>query len=338
MNNMVLEIKSKIKNYSVVIEKKCINHISLYYQNKGRPVIITDSGIPEKWVNIVKKQFENPLLITVKQGEKAKSIKVVEHLIESMLKEKICRDDFIIALGGGVIGDLAGFVASIYMRGIEYINIPTTLLSQVDSSVGGKVAINSKNSKNAIGAFYPPTKVLIDGQVLETLHNKEVLSGLGEIFKYALISDKIMYEDLKESNLKQLSDYVEKCVKIKKEIVESDELENGIRKVLNFGHTLGHAIEILTKGKMSHGECVVIGMLLISKNLPVYKELEETFLAKGFKIKVEINSNKIIEIVKNDKKAHDRNTIDIVLLEEIGKSKIEKVNYEYIEKLLEIKK
>ncbi len=331
---MKLEIKSKIRNYEVIIEKGSLKNIKKYFDKTGIAVIITDDGVPKSWVELVQNQFNNAILITITQGENSKSFEQVELVVETLLKRNITRNDFIVSLGGGVVGDLAGFIASIYMRGIDYIQIPTTLLSQVDSSVGGKVAINTKNHKNSVGTFYPPKVVIIDTHVLSTLPEREYLCGLGEIIKYSVTFDRKMFEDLRQTKLKELDVYVEKCVKIKRELVENDELEKGDRKLLNFGHTIGHAIEILSRNEISHGEAVAIGMLLITENKEIYGEIKSMLFDKGYKTNVSFDIDNILEIVKKDKKCVNKNEIEIITLEKIGLGKIKRVSFDYVREIL----
>ncbi len=331
---MVITVKSNYGDYDIKIAKNSINSIKSFYKNQNRAVIITDDGVPKQWVESVLEQYENPLLIKVKSGEKSKSFSRVKKIIKQMLEENITRHDFIIALGGGVIGDLAGFVASTYMRGIQYINIPTTLLAQVDSSIGGKVAINFSDRKNIVGNFYPPKKVIVDSEVLSTLAHKDILCGIGEVIKYGCIADETIIESLKQENF-DFSELVIKCLNVKKRIVENDEFESSERKLLNFGHTIGHAVEILKGKKITHGHAVVIGMIKITSNEEIKKELIEVAKKFDFDVNVAFNNRKALEIIGNDKKTLNKNELEIVLLKKIGEAFIEKITFEDLQTILE---
>ena len=232
------------KEYKVHINNGLLSDIDKYIDVFREIVIVTDDFIPKQYLKVLKSKIANPLIFEVPMGESSKSIDIAYQIINEMIESKISRGALIIALGGGVIGDLTGFIASIYMRGIDFIQIPTTLLSQIDSSVGGKVGINSGNMKNAIGAFYQPKVVLIDPETLNTLSEKEFNNGMAEMIKYGLIADKSLFYDVLEKDIHEnIEYYISKCVEIKRDIVIKDELDTGIRQILNFGHTIGHALE-----------------------------------------------------------------------------------------------
>jgi len=264
--------KYKICITSGSIPKKELNK---NIKKNAKIFIITDSGVPKKYVKSLKDSFiDNKVLIhTIKKGENAKSFKNFQEIIKVLADFKFSRTDSIIALGGGVVGDIAGFCASAYLRGIDYIQIPTTLLSQVDSSVGGKTAINIPQGKNLVGAFYNPKLVLISSAYLETLSDKEYKSGLGEVVKYALIENKKLRNLIKEKHRlivdrdkKILLEIIKESILTKSKIVTKDEKESGLRAILNFGHTFGHAIEAYTNyKKMSHGAAITLGMVIAAK-------------------------------------------------------------------------
>ncbi len=241
---------------------------------QGTFFIISDTRVAFLYGETVLQQFQKlgqAHLLTVPEGESSKSISVADSLYTRMIQLGAHRKDTIIALGGGVIGDLAGFVAATFMRGIPFIQIPTTVLAQVDSSVGGKVGINHPLGKNLIGAFYQPRMVIIDPEVLHSLDERQVRAGLAEVIKYGLIWDSDFFHTL-ETHIKAIkslkdktlvNDILEKCCKIKAEVVRQDEKESGLRAILNFGHTLGHALEAVTGYRtLFHGEAVAHGMLM----------------------------------------------------------------------------
>jgi 3-dehydroquinate synthase len=263
--------------YDVIIAKNALNkkNLSTHLRNTSKVLIVTDSGIPKKYIKELKVILDKQKvhLHTIKEGEKSKSFNTYTNILEKLADLKFDRSDCMIALGGGVVGDITGFCAASYLRGISFIQIPTTLLAQVDSSVGGKTAINIKQGKNLVGAFYNPSLVLISTKYLETLSKDNYKSGLGEITKYALIGNKRLYkfmqlnaEKIKLKKLSVLEEIIEESVKTKAKIVTSDEREKGLRAILNFGHTFGHAIEAHSKYKgISHGAAVTLGMVIAAK-------------------------------------------------------------------------
>ena len=273
-------------------------------------------------------------LIEVEEGETSKTLGQAEKIFDRLLDLKCDRKSVLIALGGGVIGDLVGFVAATFQRGIPFVQVPTTLLSQVDSSVGGKTAVNHPKGKNMIGAFYQPCLVLTDLDTLKTLPQKEFRAGLAEIIKYGVISDVGLFEYL-EKNVKKILQLDKKCLEyiiktscsIKAEVVEKDERENHYRMILNFGHTLGHAIEALTHySKFIHGEAVAIGMVYAAKLSQKLGKCQEGIprrldrLVRKFGLPADLpdlNSKAIIESLYHDKKTMNHK-IKFILVKEIG--------------------
>lgn len=278
MNFLTVETVSQ--NYPIYIESdglEKVGEILTTHRIGKNLVLISDSNVIEIYgekvlTNLGKHQFQITEL-TVPAGENSKSLSTFNELIGKMIKKGVDRSATVIALGGGVVGDLAGFVAASFMRGIPFVQLPTTLLAQTDSSVGGKVGINHRFGKNLIGAFYQPKLVLIDPLVLKTLDKREIYSGLGEIIKYGLIRDKALVEllerDIEKFTAKFdfdfISQVIRRCCQIKADIVSRDEKESDLRRILNFGHTIGHAIEAATKyNHYQHGEAVMLGMLGMS--------------------------------------------------------------------------
>ena len=273
-------------------------------------------------------------LIEVEEGETSKTLGQAEKIFDRLLDLKCDRKSVLIALGGGVIGDLVGFVAATFQRGVPFVQVPTTLLSQVDSSVGGKTAVNHPKGKNMIGSFYQPCLVLADLDTLQTLPQKEFRAGLAEIIKYGVISDSSLFEYL-EKNVEKILQLDKKCLEyiiktsclIKAEVVEKDELENHYRMILNFGHTLGHAIEALTHySKFIHGEAVAIGMVYAAKLSQKLGKCQEGIprrldrLVRKFGLPTDLpdlNSKAIIESLYHDKKTMNHK-IKFILVKEIG--------------------
>ena len=344
---MVLDIIMKDKEYQVIIERGILNKASsvLGFDKKtSKILIVTDDGIPVQYVdtlknNIISTNSNNTVFVyTIKQGEESKSFINYSSILDYLIDNEFTRTDTVIALGGGVVGDLAGFVSATYMRGISFINIPTTLLSQVDSSIGGKTAIDKKGYKNLVGAFYPPEKVLIDPNVLATLDKRQFMAGLVEALKMGLTSDKDLYELIKTSNdiYKDIDIVIEKALRVKKDVVEKDPHEKHLRKILNFGHTIGHAIESSGKFNLLHGECVGIGLLymvptdleeeikavLIKYNLPTKSDIENT-----------ISKEDLFKYISLDKKRSNKD-ITIIEVKVPGTFEINKINLEEIKNYL----
>jgi len=333
LNDNSYDLIIGVKLDDIVNELASWNEFSKYF-------IITDSNVKRLYADDFLRRLQtNKIevhLLSVLPGEKSKTRKTKEQLEDKLLKLKADRYSLIIALGGGVIGDLAGFVAATFMRGISYIQIPTTLLSQIDSSIGGKVAVNHPLGKNLIGAFYQPKKVYIDVETLNTLPKREFRNGMAEVIKYAAILDANLFSYLEDNNQKinihhksSILNLVQRCCKLKKMIVEKDEKETGLRRILNFGHTIGHAIESLSKYKLSHGEAVAIGMVIeakISAALGMLKQSDVERLRKVIelyklptKIPSKMDMAKIIQSTYLDKKAQ-QGQVQYTLLKKIGKA------------------
>jgi 3-dehydroquinate synthase len=332
-----MTLKNQKNEYEIIIEKDIFNKLkrkmNLYSFSKC--VIITDENVFKLYEKqILNLEFE---VIIIEPGEKSKNIKTYDKVLNSILEMHFNREDIILAIGGGVVGDLSGFIASTILRGVRYIQIPTTLLSQVDSSIGGKVAINSIYGKNLIGSFYHPIEVIIDPNFLLTLPEREIKSGMGELIKHAMIKDKNLFDLLNQYNsfnelYNDIEEILYKSLKIKKEIVEMDEFDKGIRMILNFGHTIGHAIEKSFKEDfISHGEAISFGMIHI---LEIFEKEGVTELGLSKKLKDLLNryliinnyEYKLIDIVKyieSDKKILN-DKINIIVLKTIGETDIKK--------------
>ena len=267
--------KKSLSSYEIRIGKDIIDRMALIIAKNhkaGHYVVITDNCVGslygQKFLSRLKDVGLNVHIIEFPAGEASKNINTVLDIAGKLLKLEADRETCLIALGGGVVGDIAGFVASIFMRGVPYIQIPTTLIAQVDSSIGGKTGVDLPHGKNLLGTFYQPCAVFADLSFLETLPEKEFNNGLAEIIKYGVIDDEKMFHTL-ESNMeaiklkdsKLMLNLVETCCQIKKSIVEIDEKEQGLRRILNFGHTLGHALETISKYTITHGEGVALGMI-----------------------------------------------------------------------------
>ena len=246
-------------SYPVTVLRGCLKQADTYLQLNRKVLIVTDSGVPEGYAKTVAACCAEPVIVTLPQGESSKNMENFALLCRSLLENGFTRTDCVVAVGGGMVGDLAGFAAASFMRGIDFYNIPTTVLSQVDSSVGGKTAIDLEGIKNCVGAFYQPKAVLIDPTVLDTLPQRQVRNGLAEAVKMAVLFDENLLGVLEEDPLHHLEEIIASAVRLKAAIVRADEKEAGLRRVLNFGHTIGHGLESTTS--LLHGECVALGML-----------------------------------------------------------------------------
>ena len=260
---MIVPVSLPLGSYDITIEKGVLKKAGSLLNLDRKVLIVTDSGVPAEYAKALAAQCKTPYIATVPMGEESKSLGIFEELCSAMLEHGFTRSDCVAAVGGGVCGDLAGFAAASYMRGIDFYNIPTTVLSQVDSSVGGKTAVNFGGVKNIIGAFYQPKAVLIDPDTLKTLPERHFSNGLAEAVKMSLTFDKELFELFENSDVREnIETVIERSIKAKAAVVEKDEKESGLRKVLNFGHTMGHAIESAEKlGGLYHGECVALGMI-----------------------------------------------------------------------------
>lgn len=331
---MIIPVKTSQGQYNIVLQRGILSKADTYLNLNRKVFIITDSGVPSEYAKTVAKCCKEAKIVTFPQGESSKQIETYKFLLEEMINFNITRSDCVVAVGGGVVGDLAGFVAATYMRGIDFYNIPTTVLSQVDSSIGGKTAIDFMGFKNIVGAFYPPKAVLIDPDTLSTLPERQISNGLAEAVKMAMTSDRELFELFEKGKENySLDEVIAKALNIKKQVVEEDEHENGVRKILNFGHTLAHAIESVNGMETYyHGECVAMGMIpMCSEN--VVKRLKVVLNNLNLPTYFSGNLNKIIEAVKHDKKMSGED-ITVVFVEEIGTYKLKRMPFYEYEKLI----
>lgn len=332
--------------YDIAIEKdfsKLAMKVSELGISGRKLCIVTDSNVGELYADEVKNELEKTgnavFVYTFRAGEASKNLNTVEDVYEYLIINKFDRKDMIVALGGGVVGDLAGFTAATYLRGIDFIQVPTSLLAQVDSSIGGKTGVDFRAYKNMVGAFHQPRLVYMNLSVLGSLSERLFNSGFGEIIKHGFIRDNEYYTWLKENiqhikshDYDALENMIAISCNIKRRVVELDPTEKGDRALLNFGHTLGHAIEKLKNFELYHGECVVLGMvaaLEISRTRQLisdaeYEDAINTFKAYNFPVTVDgISVEDVIKVSKNDKKM-DAGKIKFILLDRIGNAYIDK--------------
>ena len=282
-------------------------------------LVLTDSGVPKEYARQVLDACCDGYLYTIEEGEKSKSFDSYRDILAFMVEKDFTRTDCVVCVGGGVCGDLGGFVAASYMRGIDFYNVPTTLLSQVDSSIGGKVAIDFCGVKNIVGAFYQPKRVVIDSNTLKTLDKRQISAGLAEAIKMACTSDSELFELLENSQSfeNDIDEIIIKSLKIKANVVEIDPKEKGLRKVLNFGHTIGHAVESDgALGNLLHGECVAIGMLPMCES-GVAERIKAVLKKYSLPTSVNSDTDTLISFIKRDKKAKG-DKITVIFVGKIG--------------------
>ena len=323
MTSIHLDLKDR--GYDITVGSGILSDAGKYFNLKRKVLIVTDDGVPETYAETVAKAANEAKIYVVPAGEGSKSLATMEKVLTAMLEFGMTRADAVVAVGGGVVGDLAGFCAATYMRGIDFYNAPTTTLSQVDSSIGGKCAVNLASTKNTVGAFYQPRAVLIDTETLKTLSERHFHAGLAESVKMALTSDAELFEIFEKDGVTENN--LEKSLLIKKSVVEQDEKESGLRKILNFGHTFGHGVEAAEGlGELYHGECVSIGMIPTSAKevrerlIPVLKKLDLPTAFTG-------DVDAALAFAAHDKKASSSG-IDVVLVDKVGTFRIEKMTFD----------
>ena len=306
-------------SYDILVERGLLTKAHEHLNLNRRVLVVTDTGVPAEYAETVAALCKESVICTVEMGEASKSLEGFGTLLSAMLENGFSRKDCVVAVGGGVVGDLAGFAASAYMRGIDFYNIPTTLLSQIDSSIGGKTAINFGGVKNIVGAFYQPKKVLIDPDLLKTLPPRQISNGLAEAVKVALTSDEVLFGIFEREDIQShLDEIIVRSLMVKKDVVEQDEREAGLRKILNFGHTVGHGIE--SSGGMAelyHGECVALGMLPMCGE-EIRPRVIQVLKRCGLYRVMAYDWDKIAEAAFHDKKA-DGATVTVTTVSEIGR-------------------
>lgn len=320
---MELAVNLAEQKSRIIIERDSMLHLADYIDLNCKVMIITDDGVPEEYHRQVLKQCPQGYLHVCRHGEGAKSFPVYQQICEKLLQLDFSRKDRILALGGGVIGDLGGFVAATFKRGMKFASIPTTTLSQIDSSIGGKVAVNLGEVKNVIGTFYHPETVLIDLNTLRTLPRRHYYNGLVEAVKAGMIADPEIFRLFEEEDIDQaLEEIITRSLIVKKHVVEEDEKEQHLRKILNFGHTIGHAIEsIYHLHDYYHGECVAMGMMKILENEQLKERLEKILKKMEIPLEVPYQIDEVIAFIRKDKKASG-DEITIVQVCEPGKAQL----------------
>jgi len=357
----IVEVPLGSRSYKIEVGRDLLPELGKRCQKLSlgrRCAIITDSNVAPLYAGKAAGALQaagfEPVTIQIPAGEKAKDLKYVQQCYDQLAAHRLERKSFVIALGGGVVGDLAGFVAATYLRGVAFVQVPTTLLAQVDSSVGGKVGVNLKAGKNLVGAFYQPRLVLCDLTALDSLAEREFKAGLAEVIKYGIIYDPLLFarierdlEKILARDPKVLAEIVARCCEIKADVVAQDETESSVRAILNFGHTVGHGLEAISRyGKYLHGEAISIGQVAAARLSELQsglsgdevRRIRELFRRAGLPVNVRLTGaekKKLFEAMRLDKKV-SAGEIKFVLARRIGDVEFgQKVPTENIDKVLE---
>ena len=321
---MVISVSLGAQSYPIILDSGVLSHAGEHLDLARRVLVVTDSGVPEEYAETVAGACRQARICTVPAGESSKNMGSYQQLLGEMLALGMGRGDCVVAVGGGMVGDLAGFAAATYMRGVDFYNVPTTLLAQVDSSVGGKTAIDMNGVKNIVGAFHQPRAVLIDTDTLRSLSRRQMAAGLAESVKMAMTCDAALLELIESSSdlTADLPEIIARSLSIKARVVEQDPMEQGLRRVLNFGHTIGHAVESCAGGKLLHGECVAMGMLPMCG--PALRPRLTNILRKcGLPTGCGFTPRQLLPYLLHDKKAFS-DGISVVMVDEPGSFRMEK--------------
>lgn len=321
-----MTVRLGARSYPIYVHRGILKDAHTYMDLNRKVLIVTDTGVPASYAKCIADQCKSARIITVPSGEQAKSFTYLSELCSAMLAESMGRKDCVVAVGGGVVGDLAGFAAAVYMRGIDFYNIPTTTLSQIDSSIGGKTAVNLDGVKNIVGAFHQPRCVLIDPDTLQTLPDRHYKNGLMEALKAGLIGDEKLFSLFENGTYeKEIETILIRSLELKRKIVEADETEQGLRKLLNFGHTLGHGIESAQDlGKLYHGECVALGMLPMITDENLREKTKKIIASMGVNPDTPYDRERVFSALCKDKKAHG-SSVTIVRVDRVGAARLEDV-------------
>lgn len=337
------------RNYNIYIENGLLPKAGqLVRQAAGgqKAFLITDSNVDPLHGAAAVRTLEETGYEVIKHvfpaGEESKNLTTLSEILSAMAAAHMSRKDIAVALGGGVVGDITGFAAAVYMRGIQFVQIPTTVLAAVDSSVGGKTAVDLPEGKNLAGAFHQPSAVIFDGELLKTLPERDYNNGFAEVIKYGMIEDPSIFE-LLESPEENLDQIIQRCVEIKAQIVEEDEFESGKRQILNFGHSIGHAYEKLSDFSMLHGEAVACGMMEICRIAEKQGSCEEGLalrlgkLLKQFKLPLQAgyDPDEVVEVMANDKKASG-DSINLIVPLEAGRVEIVKTGLDELVSMISV--
>ena len=320
---MMIRIDLGKDSYNVTVLRGALKTAGELFSLDRRALIVTDDGVPKEYAETVAASCKSGHIITIPAGEASKSPETYLKLLGEMVALGFERTDCVVAVGGGVVGDLAGFVAATYMRGVDFYNVPTTLLSMVDSSIGGKTAIDFCGIKNIVGAFWQPKAVLIDPDTLKTLPARQFSNGLAEAIKMATTCDKDLFELIERCDAEEnIEKIIVGSLEIKRRVGEADTYESGLRRVLTLGHTVGHGIEAEQKGRLYHGECVALGMLPMCSG-SARERIKAVCEKNGLPTVFDGDKAAVIDALTHDKKASG-GAINVVTVSEIGKFEMKK--------------
>ena len=329
---MKLTMKLNRSGYDIILKRGCLRNLHQFTNVQNRKVfVLTDSGVPAQYAQTVADQCPDSTVYTVPQGEGSKSLKVYGQVLQAMLEFGMTRKDLLVAVGGGVVGDLGGFCAATFMRGIEFAQCPTTTLSQVDSSIGGKTAVDLGETKNIVGAFWQPCVVLIDPDTLDTLPRRQYVNGLAEALKAGIIADPELFALFEKGHVEDnIEEIIYRSLQVKKRVVEQDERENGMRACLNFGHTIGHGIEAVKgiRGRRTnglyHGECVALGMLPMIEDKQLVKRTRAVMRTLGLPVRTGVDKHKVLGYMQHDKKSRG-DSITVIKVPGLGCWRADKI-------------
>ena len=329
---MKLTMKLNRSGYDIILKRGCLRNLHQFTNVQNRKVfVLTDSGVPAQYAQTVAAQCPASTVYTVPQGEGSKSLKVYGQVLQAMLDFGMTRKDLLVAVGGGVVGDLGGFCAATFMRGIEFAQCPTTTLSQVDSSIGGKTAVDLGETKNIVGAFWQPCVVLIDPDTLDTLPRRQYVNGLAEALKAGIIADPELFALFEKGHVEDnIEEIIYRSLQVKKRVVEQDERENGMRACLNFGHTIGHGIEAVKgiRGRRTnglyHGECVALGMLPMIEDKQLVKRTRAVMRTLGLPVRTGVDKHKVLGYMQHDKKSRG-DSITVIKVPGLGCWRADKI-------------
>ena len=329
---MKLTMKLNRSGYDIILKRGCLRNLHQFTNVQNRKVfVLTDSGVPAQYAQTVAAQCPASTVYTVPQGEGSKSLKVYGQVLQAMLDFGMTRKDLLVAVGGGVVGDLGGFCAATFMRGIEFAHCPTTTLSQVDSSIGGKTAVDLGETKNIVGAFWQPCVVLIDPDTLDTLPHRQYVNGLAEALKAGIIADPELFALFEKGNVEDnIEEIIYRSLQVKKRVVEQDERETGMRACLNFGHTIGHGIEAVKgiRGRRTnglyHGECVALGMLPMIEDKQLVKRTRAVMRTLGLPVRTGVDKHKVLGYMQHDKKSRG-DSITVIRVPGLGCWRADKI-------------
>ena len=332
---MVISVSLGAQSYPILLEAGALARAGQHLSLARRVLVVTDSGVPQEYARTVACACRQARICTLPAGENSKNMDNYQRLLREMLALGMDRGDCVAAVGGGMAGDLAGFAAATYMRGVDFYNVPTTLLAQVDSSVGGKTAIDMDGVKNIVGAFHQPRAVLIDTDTLRSLPPRQMAAGLAESVKMAVTCDAALLALIENSVdlTADLPEIIARSLAIKARVVEQDPTEQGLRRVLNFGHTIGHAIESCAGGELLHGECVALGMLPMIESKALQKRVRGVYRRLGLPTRTAYDKEKVLAEMLHDKKAQD-GQITIIKVPGLGCWRAETIPVEGLRPLL----